>query len=56
MRAKDGHQFGPIPSVQELEAVADEIATVATELRDARLDGGFLERALAAARPQLDLP
>jgi hypothetical protein len=41
--------FGPIPTVQELEATADEIADVAKDLRDARLDGGFLQQALAAA-------
>jgi hypothetical protein len=42
-------QFGPVPPLQELEAVADEILSVAKDLRDARLDGGFLQHALAAA-------
>jgi hypothetical protein len=48
MQTKGG-QFGPIPTPQELEAVADEIFGVAKDLWEARLDGGFLQQALASA-------
>jgi hypothetical protein len=48
MQTRGDDQFGPIPTLQELEATADEIADVAKDLRDARLDGGFLQHALAA--------
>jgi hypothetical protein len=40
-----GIEFGPIPTVSELEAVADELATIAKDLTFARLDG-FLHEAL----------
>jgi hypothetical protein len=43
-----GEPFGPIPTLQKLEATADEIAMVAKQLLEARLDGGFLQQALAA--------
>jgi hypothetical protein len=45
MRAH-GLEFGPIPTVQDLEAVADALAQIAKDLRFARLDG-FLRDALA---------
>jgi hypothetical protein len=41
-----GYDYQPIPTITELEAVADALAQVATDLRDARLDG-FLRDALA---------
>lgn len=45
----DGHNLLPIPSVAELEHWAEELATVATELNVARLEG-FLRAALDRAR------
>ncbi len=42
----DDHTFRPAPLLAELDAVADELATVASELNDARLDG-FLKEALS---------
>jgi hypothetical protein len=41
----DGHEFGPIPTVAELEKVADELAVIAENLTSARLVG-FLRDAL----------
>jgi hypothetical protein len=41
-----GREFGPIPTVAALEAVADDLAQIAKDLTFARLDG-FLRNALA---------
>lgn len=42
----DDHTFRPAPLLAELDAVADELATVASELNDARFSG-FLKEALS---------
>lgn len=42
----DGTEFGPVPTIVELEALADELEAVAKDLTFARLDG-FLHEALA---------
>ena len=42
----DDHSFRPIPTVAELEKMADELAEAASELNDARMNG-FLKEALA---------
>ena len=42
----DDHTFRPAPQLTELDAVADELTTVASELNDARLNG-FLKEALS---------
>jgi hypothetical protein len=51
----DDHRSQPIPSVEDLEAVATEFAHVAFELNEARLNG-FLREALLAAAPQKKPP
>ena len=45
----DDHNWLPIPSVADLEHWADELATLATALNEARLEG-FLKAALDRAR------
>ena len=42
----DDHTFRPAPQLADLDAVADELATVASELKDERLHG-FLKEALS---------
>jgi hypothetical protein len=42
----DGYEFGPIPTVDQLEDVADELALIEANLTSARLEG-FLRDALA---------
>jgi hypothetical protein len=44
-----GREFGPIPTVAELEAVADDLAQIAKDLNLARLDG-FLRDAIEGSR------
>lgn len=46
IRDDDGYAFRSIPTVADLDKMADGLAAVASELNDARLDG-FLKKALA---------
>jgi hypothetical protein len=46
----DNHAFGPVPEANEIRQVADEIAAIAVELNDVRLNG-FLSEALEFAQP-----
>ena len=46
----DEHSWNPIPTVEELEPLANELAAIAGELEEARYDG-FLKEALARVDP-----
>lgn len=46
IRDDDGYAFRPVPTVAELEEMADKLADAASELNDARMNG-FLKEALA---------
>ena len=46
IRDDDGHSFRSSPTESELEQVASDLATIASELNNARLEG-FLKEALA---------
>ena len=50
---RDGEGWHSIPTVRKLERIASELATVAADLNDARLEG-FLKDALTPANPPLD--
>lgn len=44
----DDHSFGPFPNIPELSAISNELATITTELNEARTEeGGFLKEALS---------
>ena len=46
----DSKEWGDIPSIADLQKLADELVKIAEELNDARLDpDGFLKKALAKA-------